>query len=255
MVRAPIADRRLPPADDLLRRLLRLLGPGRARFVLVRTLDGHASAALIAELLNRRGGDGRVVLHPSDHPPAPYLASISSAGSWRIVLANDVPGSIDQTARSMATSDAVVVTGSKDAMLRAMWLPPSVLEGYAQLPPGTDAVLVVDDWHSLVEEYLGGIPVGHVWDPDGRELDPLLAEMFRALSEVHFVVVTTKSSTTLESVADAIVEVGPRGGEDNAFEVRLVRDSLELPPIRPYMLHLRNDGSLAAGGTPDRPCR
>jgi hypothetical protein len=135
-------------------------------------------------------------------------------------------------------------------MLRAMWLPPSVLEGYAQLPPGSDAVLVVDDWHSLAEEYLGGIPASRLWEPDARDLDPVLVEMFRTLSEVHFVVVTTESSPTLEAAADAIVDVGPRGGEGGTFPVRLVRDSLEIPPDHPYVLHLGRDGFLALGQEP-----
>jgi hypothetical protein len=234
-----------PPPEDLLRRLLQLLAPGRARFVLARSSNEEACAALIVELLNRRGGDGRVVLHPSDHPPAAYLSAVARAGSWRVLPAKDVPGSIDRTARSLCMADAIVLAGSQDAMMRAMWLPPSVLEGFAQLPPRSDGILVVDDWHSLVEEYLRGIPASSIWEPDGRDLDPVLVEMFHALSEVHFVVVTTRSSSTLESAADAIVEIGPKSGEGDTFEVRLVRDSLEIPPSRPYVLRLGSDGALA----------
>jgi len=245
MRRLPGHAEAFPSPEDLLRRLLQLLAPGRARFVLARSSNEPASAALIAELLDRRGGDGRVVLHPSDHPPAAYLSAMSRSGSWRVLPAKEVPGSIDSTARSLCVADAVVLAGTQDAMMRAIWLPPSVLEGFAQLPPQSDGVLVVDDWHSLVEEYLGGIPVSSVWDRDGGDLDPVLVEMFRVLSDVHFVVVTTSSSPTLESAADAIVEIGPRSEEGNTFEVRLVRDSLEIPPSRPYVLHLGSDGALA----------
>lgn len=230
---------------DLLRRLLQLLRPGRPRFLLVRSLDEPASAALIAALLNRRGGEGRVVLHPSDHPPAPYLTAISSPSMWRIIPANHVPGSIDEAARALCTSETVVVIGPKDAMMKALWLPPSVLEAYAQLPHGSEGVLVVDDWHSLTEEYLGGVPVTNFWEPDSRDLDPVLVSMFEALSDVHFIVVTTQSSPTLELAADAILDVGPRNDGGGTFEVRLVRDSLEVPPGRPYTLHLATDGTLA----------
>lgn len=236
-----------PPPDDLLRRLLNLLAPGRARLILVRSSDESASAALIVELLNRRGDDGRVVLHPSDHPPTPYLTSIAHSGSWRVIPAKDFPGSIDRTVRSLCMADAVVLTGPQDAMMRALWLPPSVLEGFAQLPSRSDGVLVVDDWHSLVKEYLGRIPISDFWEPNARDLDPVLVEMFRALSEVHFVVVTTGYSPALETAADAVVDIGARAAEGSAFEVRLVRDPLEIPPSRPYVLHLRSDGALAVG--------
>jgi len=245
MASAPDPQERPLPADDLFERLLRLLSPGRARFVLVRSDDGPASAAVISELLNRHGGDGRVVLHPSDHPPIPYQLEISRYGSWRVIPAHNFPGSIDQTARSMCATEAVVVAGPKDAMLRAMWLPPSVLEGFAQLPRDSDGVLVVDNWYSLVEEYLGGIPGRSLWDPDGRDLDPVLVDMFRSLSEVHFVVVTTKSSPTLESNADAIVEISPRRVDGSSFEAQLRRDTLEIPPDRPYFLKLGPNGALA----------
>jgi hypothetical protein len=185
----------------------------------------------------------------SNPPPIPYQRAISRSGSWRVIPAHNFPGSIDQTARSMCTTEAVVVAGPKDAMLGAMWLPPSVLEGFAQLPPDSDGVLVVDNWYSLVEEYLGGIPASSIWDQDGRDLDPVLVDMFRSRSEVHFVVVTTKSSPTLESVADAIVEISPRCAEGNWFEVRLMRDTLEVPPGRPYILHLGPDGGLSFNET------
>lgn len=234
-----------PSSQDLFRRLERLLGPGQARFVLIESDYHPASTAVIVELMDRRGGAGRVVLHhpvPFRSPPGRVPRS---SPPWKVVTASEVPGSVVATARSMCAANTLVAVGPNDVMLRALWLPPSLLEAYAELPPSTEAVLVVDDWYSLVEEYLGGTPSGNSLRPEARDLDPLLVEVFRELSDVHFLVGTSRSSPSLEAAADAILDVHAVGNDHGALEVRIFRDCLEPPPLEPYVLQLSPSGFLA----------
>jgi hypothetical protein len=229
-------------AEKTLRRLDRLVGPDHARFVLVRTRNHEASTALISELLDRRAGIARVVLYPSGRTPTFYRSTIGSARPWTIVYAADVPGSIDLTARSMSAAHTVVTFGTDDMVVRALWLPPSVLEGYAGLPATPDAVLVVDDWYALVTDYLGESSAGSGRTPSSDELDRLLCDAFLALSEAHLIVVTSGPTSILERAADAVVDVRRADGDANAVEVRFVRDPFESVPGEVYVLRRRGGG-------------
>jgi hypothetical protein len=225
-------------------RLLRHLGPDRRRFLLVRSRDRRASAALVQELLDRRAGTARVVLHPPDVDAPLYPLARSSPGFWKVLYAADVPGSVDLTARSMAAAHALITGGPNDLVVRMLWLPPSVLEGFAQLPATAESVLVIDDWHALVMDYLRGGAPDLAGAPGAEELDRLLCDAYEALSEAHLVVVTTGRAIELENVADTILDVRRVLAEEQNVEVRIVRDYLEMPPVRPYLLRLQDDGTL-----------
>jgi len=236
--------------DDLMRRLLRSLAGDKSRFILVRSHDGAASATLIADLLDRHDRAARVVRFPSVPMPAAYRSPVSSTRPWTVLLASEVPGSIDITARSMCAATTVLRCAPDDAILRSLWLPPSVLEGYSQLPPSPGAVLVLDDWHALVADYLGGASAHAVWAPAAHDLDPLLVESFQSLSHAHLIVVTTRSSPTLDYGADVVVDVRPRDAEHRVIEVRVARDPSETSPSAPYLFRVRPDGLLETDGGP-----
>lgn len=210
MGEAPDRQKDSTSTDDLVARFLRLLGSDRARMLVVRTTDRAASAGLIARVLDRRGREAQVVLYPSDSPPGPYIQSVSSTRSWTVLHASDFPGSAESSARSLAAARTVLLDRTSELMVRALWLPPSVLEGYARLGPAPSAVLVLDDWHALVRDYLAPGSSSPVESPDERELDRLLVDAFRSLSAAHLIVVTTQGSTILENAADAIFDVRAR---------------------------------------------
>jgi hypothetical protein len=231
-------------AEEFFRRFSNLLGPGPARLVLVRFFDATAAAAVISEALRRRGASSRLVLHPPDSAPAPYRTPIGPSGAFRIVPGLGHPGSIQLASLLSRHCGGLVVASPRDPMLRALWLPPGILEGFSELPPSSDGVLVLEDWHALVDGYLGATEDPSSRELDERELDEVLVEMFRALCDMHLVVATTKNSSTLESAADAIVMVGPRVGERPDFGVRIVRDPLEEPPARSYQLRMASERSL-----------
>ena len=232
---------------DLMRRMLRLLRPDVSRLVLVRSRDRIASAALVEEVLRRRSGVARVVLHFRG-PELPLYRSLAvGPGTASVLRASDVPGSVDLTARALSAAGTVMTAGPNDLVVRMLWLPPSVLEGYARLPATPESLLVVDDWHTLVMDYLGdGVPRS-MNAPASEELDRLLADAFEALSEAHLVVVATGRTLELESVADAILDVRRLDRTESAVEIRIVRDTVETPPEAPYRLRLSREGRLEGG--------
>jgi hypothetical protein len=184
------------------------------------------------------------VLHARGPERPRYRSTSSIPGAGAVLLASDVPGSVDLTARAMNAAGYVMADGPNDLIVKMLWLPPSVLEGYAQLPATPESVLVIDDWHTLVRDYLGdGFPLA-ANVPAAEELDRLLADAFEALSEAHLIVVTTGRARELENVADAIVDVRRLDRPDAGIEVRIVSDSLEAPPDFPYLLWISPDGRL-----------
>jgi hypothetical protein len=235
------------PPDGLTRRLLHLVSEERARFLLVRSRHRGASAALIADLLDHHDGEARVVLHPSRSLATPYRSPLSSTRSWKVIIAADVPGSIDDTALSMSVAGTMVANAPDEVVMRALWLPPGLLEGYAQLPSSPRAILVVDDWHALVVDYLAGASSRTAWRPAASDLDPLLVEAFRALSVAHLIVVTTRSSPTLERGADVIVSLRLKDS-GRTVEARLTGGRLETTPQIPYVLRLGPNGFLVSEG-------
>jgi len=119
-----------------------------------------------------------------------------------------------------------------------------VLEGYSQLTATPDSVLVVDDWHSLVLDYLGDELPRATNTPAAEELDRLLADAFDALSEVHLIVVTSGRALELESVADAVIDVRRLDRPDAGVEIRVARNRLDPPSPLPYLLRVLPDGGL-----------
>jgi hypothetical protein len=234
-----------PPAgglDELFTRLEHILAPLYARLVLVRTADTAASAALVAEILDRRSGPARVVLHPSEPVPGPYQIPSGSTRTWTVRPAEEEPGSVEATARSMRLADTLVRDARDDLQVRTLWLPPSILSAACHLPLSADAVLVVDDWHRLVEDYLGTTgPVAGTL-PLPADLDLLLVEAFRAFGEAHLLVVTSAPSPTLEDGADAVIDVRRVPGEPALLEVRILRDPTGVFSTNYFQLCLNGGG-------------
>jgi len=115
-----------PPGalEDLIHRILKVLSPDRGRFILVRSRDRVASAALIEEVLARRTGNYRLVLHGKD-PELPFYRSTAQVpGAGAIVLASYFPGSVDFTARAMNIASSVMTDSPNDLVVKMLWLPP-----------------------------------------------------------------------------------------------------------------------------------
>jgi hypothetical protein len=218
------------PHRYFVRWLGRVLSANRARFLLVRTEDRSASATLVADFLDRRTGPACVVADPATTPPA-YRLALGSPVRWNVLLSSDVPGTVDDIARSMGAANTLVLDQDNDRVVRSLWLPPSVLAGYAQLPASPEAVLVVDDWSEIESIYLEVPPNQLVWKPDRDELDRLFVDAFRVLSGSHLVLVTTRSSSILEEAADAILDVR-RDSIHEAIEAEIARDWTTAPDER-----------------------
>jgi hypothetical protein len=203
--------------------LLRVLAPGRPRFLLVRSTDRGATAALLAEFLDLRRGVACVVADPGEVPPA-YQLALASTRTWSVLRSIDVPGTVDETARSMAAANTLVLDSDTERVVRSLWLPPSVLAGYSSLPATPDSVLVVDDWAALESEYLA-VPASElVRALDRDELDRLFVDAFRVLAGSHLVLATTWSSRILEDAADAVLDVHRGDAFQGGVEAWIAKD-------------------------------
>jgi hypothetical protein len=210
--------------------VLRLLASHRSRFLLIRSGDRIASASFVREFLDSRQGPACVVADPTG-TLQPYLLPLASTLGWSVLLSSDVPGTVEDTARSMGAANTLVLDHDNDRMMRSLWLPPSLLAGYASLPASPESVLVVDDWSEIESVYLE-VPANElVWRPDREELDRLFVDAFRVLSGSHLVLVTTRSSSILEEAADAILDVR-RDSVHGGGEAQIARDFTDYPPER-----------------------
>jgi hypothetical protein len=200
------------------------------------------SAGLIGELLDRHDGPACAVIHPSTGLPRPYQAPPASVSRWSVLRALDPPGSLDSAARSIQAANTVLLDGPTDPLVRTLWLPQSILEGYARLPLSAEGILVVDDWHALVTDYIAGSEGASPARPDVEEFDELLVESFHALAEVHLLVVTPRRAPALEDAADVVLNLNVRDIGRGEFEVRVVREGAEPKPEPSYPLWLNRDG-------------
>lgn len=196
-------DSRDGPQD----RLRRLIGQGSSRLAVMRSEVSELTARWVVEALGPTDRPVCVVLPRSDPVRSFYLRTARERAQWNIVAPEETLSSISVMARSLGSLSSFVLDDDRESRLRWLWLPPSVLEGYACLPFGKGGVLVLHDWDQLVGQYLDGGPQGKPGVPGPEDLDRLLTEALEVLSDICMVVATPRPSVTLLETADLVVNV------------------------------------------------
>jgi len=102
-------------------------------------------------------------------------------------------------------------------LARFVWLPPAIQEAWSQLDPRKLALVVVDSWDALVDQYLGRHAPSETALPDRAEVERLLVDRMSE-SRAHLVLVQERDGpTAFDYLADGIA-VTSRESVDGRLE-------------------------------------
>jgi KaiC/GvpD/RAD55 family RecA-like ATPase len=184
---------------------LALPGP---QSLLVRGPPGSGKSTLCLALLEAAAGHRVLVTSRVSHADLarafPWLGDDGAAHTIQIVDTSQSEERLRDVGMSMARRHELLDTGSPDSKAAAefLWLPSAVQEAWSRLPENAPAIVVIDSWDALVEQYLGGTSGTPAVDlPDRGEVERIL---LRALcrSRAHVVIVLERRE---ESQLDYLV--------------------------------------------------
>jgi hypothetical protein len=85
----------------------------------------------------------------------PALGRMTRAGQLSIVDMTVTGGDLREASRAVASAPGLVVPNDPSRSLRALLLPPAVLEAWSQSSPTAPTLIVLDSWDAIVERHLG----------------------------------------------------------------------------------------------------
>jgi KaiC/GvpD/RAD55 family RecA-like ATPase len=85
----------------------------------------------------------------------PALGRMAEAGHLSIVDMTAAGGDLRTASRAVASAPGLVVPDAPSHSVRALLLPPEVLEAWSQSSPTDPTLVVLDSWDAIVERHLG----------------------------------------------------------------------------------------------------
>ncbi len=85
----------------------------------------------------------------------PYLRNVEKSGPVSVVEPTATEHDLRSAAQALGASRALIATDDRSRSLRALLLPPEVLEAWSQTSPATRTLIVLDSWDALVERHVG----------------------------------------------------------------------------------------------------
>lgn len=212
-----------PPLVD---RLQSFLGSDRSHLLVLRAEDARSGSTVLAEIAHRFPNPGVVVKVPEPpgalHPPESTESGFPP--TWWTLRTSDDLAPIAATAAAIRLIGTLVREAGDEPVVPALWLPPSLLEGYSLLPKAPEVVLAVDSWDALLRAYLRGREGAAGDTPTEAELEQILLRSTEDYLTVHLLVVTRRSHPVLEEGADLVLEVGePATGGSSRPWVRVLK--------------------------------
>lgn len=191
------------PAE--LREFLALPGP---QSLLIRGPPGSGKTTLCLALLEAAAGRRILVtsrVSPEElHRGFPWLGENHVASNIQIVDTTTLEANVREAAHAMRESGGMV-QGSSTADARELneflWLPSPIQEAWSRMPTDAPAIVVIDSWDALVEQYLGGFGPASGELPDRSEVERILLRQL-AKGRAHVVIVLERRE---ESQLDYLV--------------------------------------------------
>jgi KaiC/GvpD/RAD55 family RecA-like ATPase len=214
------------PAE--LAEFLTLPGP---QTLLVRGAPGSGKSTLCLALLDAAQGERILVTNrvasPELHREFPWLGDNGSHGI-RIVDTSAPDTFLSDSVRAAVRSAELVqdTPQARKDIGEFLLLPPPIQEAWSQIPPGSPALVVVDSWDALVEQYMGGLSSNGKHLPDRSEIERMLLRRM-GQAQAHLVLVLERRE---ESHLDYLVN-GVVIAERDAFHDHLER-WIRLPKLR-----------------------
>ncbi|HTT14611.1 MAG TPA: gas vesicle protein GvpD P-loop domain-containing protein [Thermoplasmata archaeon] len=229
---------RLPPE---VREFLDLPGP---QTLLVRGPPGSGKTTFGLALLEAFKGD-RVLLITSRVSEGELVREFPWLGnggrSIQIVDTSLQTETIREAAKMIERSREHLI-GAESAEGREatsfLWLPPPVQDAWSRLDPGRRALVVIDSWDALIEQYLGSAANGH-GSPDRAEIERLLLRRM-AQSPAHVVfILEREEQTALDYLVNGVLVARREMGEERLqrwLTISKLRGIRVENPIYPYTL-------------------
>jgi hypothetical protein len=210
---------------DVLTQLRPFFDPGPSRTLVIRVRDRRTGSAILAEIARGRSGPGVVVSIPEAQTTATDSDAAASGlpSSWWLLRTSNDLAPIAATAAAIRLIGTLVREAGNEPVVPALWLPPSILEGYSLLPKAPEVSFAVDSWDALLDAYLRGRSGSGGEVPTEEELERILLRSSEDYLTVHLIVVIRRPHPVLEKEADFVIDVAEPTGTDAPAVVVQVR--------------------------------
>jgi KaiC/GvpD/RAD55 family RecA-like ATPase len=147
----------------------------------------------------------------------PALSRMAEAGRLSIVDMTAAGSDLRTSSRAVGSGSGLVRSDDPTGGIRALLLPPEVLEAWSQSSPTAPTLVVLDSWDAIVERHLGDPRKAHVDLPSREDLERIaLAQM--AEGPVFLVLVGEHSAEgQLEYLVNGVVST-ERSVRDDRME-------------------------------------
>jgi KaiC/GvpD/RAD55 family RecA-like ATPase len=135
----------------------------------------------------------------------PSLGRAAQTGPLSIVDMTAVGDDLTTASRALESARKLISTDDSSHALRALLLPPEVLEAWSQASPPTPTLVVLDSWDAIVERHVGRASKGDGSLPSREEVERIaLAQMAQGPVFLVFVV-EHREAGQLEYLVNGIV--------------------------------------------------
>jgi KaiC/GvpD/RAD55 family RecA-like ATPase len=155
----------------------------------------------------------------------PWLA-LGGPDPIQIVDAERPEYGIEQAARAVHALASLVDRSGSEDVSSFLWLPQAIQEAYASLDPERPAMVVVDSWDALVEEFIAHVTDGRIGLPGREDVERLLLAYMRRSMVTLVLVLEREGQTQLDYLVTAVVAT-----DKQTVAGRLER-TLALPKLR-----------------------
>jgi KaiC/GvpD/RAD55 family RecA-like ATPase len=196
---------RLPPE---LQKFLELPGP---QTLVIRGAPGSGKTTLTLALLECFPGDRILVTCrvPSDElrREFPWLGDESSR-TIQVVDTSNMDETVLDAARLIHQSrERLLSPGPEDAhdLAKFLWLPPPLQETWARIDPDRPALVIIDSWDALIEQYLALDRAGNAPLPDRGYIERLLIRRMSKTRAHVVLVLEREEQSALDYLVNGIV--------------------------------------------------
>jgi KaiC/GvpD/RAD55 family RecA-like ATPase len=134
----------------------------------------------------------------------PWL-HLGEADGIQVIDASDRSHGLAEAAMAVHELPKIVTEETGEDVSSFMWLPEAVQEAYSSIDSNRPAMVVIDSWDALVEDFMASGPSDHLATPERQDVERLLLSFMRR-SEVTLVLILERDiPSQLDYLVNAVV--------------------------------------------------